>query len=260
MSVLQLGDAAFGYGGEPLVRDATLTVERGTLTVILGENGSGKSTLVKGILGLIPLLSGSVRLFEHAPGAADRRRVGYVPQRTAVTSGVPVTVREVVTSGRTAGRRPFAPLRAAERAAVDAALDAVRLRDRAHDPVAMLSGGQQRRTLIARALAGEPELLIMDEPTAGVDATTVELLTESMASWKRHGVTLVVVAHGAGPMRPTVDQAVVMRRGRISYQGPLTDEIDAAFDDHVVEDHRDTPGSHRMLDQPGLAHPPRRQP
>jgi zinc transport system ATP-binding protein len=261
MSVIEVREASFGYGAEPIVEDATVTVERGTLTVVLGENGSGKSTLVKGMLELIPLLSGSLQLFGHEATIADRRRIGYVPQRTTVAGGIPVTVRELVTSGRTASRRPFAPLRASERAAVDAALDAVRLRDRAHDPVSALSGGQQRRALIARALAGQPELLVMDEPMAGVDATNVELLAGAMVDWKQSGMTLVVVAHGAGPLRPLVDHAVVMRRGRVGYEGPLTDELDAEYADHILEDHRDVPGRiGRVPEEPHLAPSSRREP
>lgn len=261
LSLVELRDASFGYSAEPVVHDATVTVEPGTLTVVLGENGSGKSTLVKGMLELIPLLSGSLRLFGHDASAADRRRIGYVPQRTTVAGGIPVTVREVVTSGRTASRRPFAPLRSRERAAIDEALDAVRLRDRAHDPVSALSGGQQRRALIARALAGQPELLVMDEPMAGVDATNVELLATAMVEWKRRGMTLIVVAHGAGPLRPLVDHAVVMHRGRVGYEGPLTDALNAEYDDHILEDHRDLPGrTGRVPEEPHLAPSPRREP
>jgi zinc transport system ATP-binding protein len=239
--VIRMRGVSVGYGDAPVVHEADLTVQPGELAVLLGENGSGKSTLVKALLGLVPQVEGVVELFGEPASAAERRRIGYVPQRTTVAGGVPTTVREVVASGRVAGRRWFTPTRADDRAAVAAALDAVRLADRADDPLATLSGGQQRRALIARALAGGPELLVMDEPTAGVDAANVELLAEAVADWKQQGLTLLVVAHGTGPLRPLVDRAVVMRRGRVAYEGPMLDDLPADHDDLDHDDLAGTP-------------------
>jgi len=237
--VLQLDAVSVGYGEAPVVTDADLTVAAGELVVLLGENGSGKSTLVKGVLGLATVTTGTVSLFGEPAGPAGRRRVGYVPQRTNVGGGIPVTVREVVASGRVARRPWFVPPSQADRDAVTAALKAVRLGDRAADVLAALSGGQQRRALIARALAAAPDLLVMDEPTAGVDAANVELLAESIERWKGDGLTLLVVAHGTGPLGPLVDRAVVMRRGRIDYDGPLSGSVASEHDAHVAEDHPD---------------------
>ncbi len=235
--VLDLSGVSVGYLDTPVVQQVDLRVDRGELVVLLGENGSGKSTLVKGILGIASTMSGDVRLFGRPASAAERHRIGYVPQRTTVAGGVPTTVREVVASGRVAGRRWFTRAGATDRSAVDAALDAVRLTDRAADPLATLSGGQQRRALIARALAAEPELLVMDEPMAGVDSANVDLLAEAIGGWKRQGLTLLIVAHGTGPLRPLVDRAVVMHRGHVQYDGPLADPIAAEHDEYPLDDH-----------------------
>lgn len=240
---LRLTGVSVSYGETPVVHDVDLTVERGQLVVLLGENGSGKSTLVKALLGLATVVSGSVELFGRPATPAGRQRIGYVPQRTAVAGGIPTTVREVVASGRVARRPWFAPARAADRAAVEEALAAVRLTDRARDPLATLSGGQQRRALIARALAGQPDLLVMDEPTAGVDRANVQLLAEATAAWKRQGLTLLVVAHGTGPLRPLVDRAVVMHRGRVTHDGPLPADRPFDVDDHDDHDHDDLAGA-----------------
>ncbi|MCI0690195.1 MAG: ATP-binding cassette domain-containing protein, partial [Sporichthyaceae bacterium] len=149
----------------------------GEVLAILGANGSGKSTLIRAIVGLVPMTAGTVSLFGQNGRRPGRRalrqqwrRIGYVPQRLGAGSGVPATVAEVVASGRLARRGLLRPVRIQDRAAIEAALAAVGLADRVRDPVSSLSGGQQQRTLIARALAAEPELLILDEPTAGVDA------------------------------------------------------------------------------------------
>jgi len=179
VNVVDIRGAEVGYDERPVLRGVNLMVAQGEVVAILGANGSGKSTLIRAILGLVPLTAGTVSLFGSSGRGPRRRdlrgqwrRIGYVPQRLGASGGVPATVTEVVASGRLARRGLLRPLRARDRAAVEAALDAVGLADRARDPVSSLSGGQQQRTLIARALAAEPELLILDEPTAGVDAAS----------------------------------------------------------------------------------------
>lgn len=210
-----------GYDDGVVLDGIDLEVPAGQVVAVLGENGSGKSTLVKAMLGLVPVASGDIRVFGRPLGRDARRRIGYVPQRGSLTLGVPTTVRDVVEAGRVARRRWLRPLTAADRTAVREALDAVRLGDRAGDRLSDLSGGQQRRALIARALAGQPDLLVMDEPTAGVDAVNVELLAEAVGTWKARGLTVVVVAHGTGPLTPHVDRALVLQGGRVRYDGPI---------------------------------------
>ncbi|RLK11949.1 zinc transport system ATP-binding protein [Micromonospora sp. M71_S20] len=220
--VITVAHGVVGYDGRPVLRDVSLTVTAGEVVAVLGANGSGKSTLVRAALGLVPLSSGSVTLFDR-PLRRFRQwhRIGYVPQRLGAGSGVPATVREVVASGRLARRGVLRPPGAADRAAVTAALEAVGLADRARDPVGTLSGGQQQRTLIARALAGQPELLVLDEPTAGVDAASQEAFAAALHDFVGGGGTVLLVAHELGPLRSLISRAVVVHQGGICHDGPV---------------------------------------
>ena len=225
-AVLTVDDAAVAIAGRPVLRAINLRVRRGDFLALMGANGSGKSTLVRAMTGLRPLAAGSVHLF--GTDLDDFRawhRIGFVPQRSTAATGVPASVWEVVASGRLTRRRWLRPLLSADRAAIRNALDVVGLADRARDGVTALSGGQQQRVLIARALAGEPELLFLDEPAAGVDLPNQEALARALGVLKERGSTIVLVAHELGPLAPLVDRAVVMRDGRVAYDGePLADD------------------------------------
>jgi zinc transport system ATP-binding protein len=226
-TVLDVTDGVVAFGGRPVLARVGVRVAAGEVRAVLGPNGSGKSTLVRAALGLVPLGGGTATLFGTPVGRfTDWRRVGYVPQRLGAGSGVPATVGEVVRAGRLARRGLLRPARAADRAAVAAALDVVGLADRTGDPVATLSGGQQQRVLIARALAGEPDLLVLDEPTAGVDAANQQALAGSLRTLVQRGVTIVLVAHELGPIAPLVDKVLVLRDGRVTYDGAPNGELD----------------------------------
>lgn len=212
---IDLHGAAASLGARRVLRGVDLTVGRGEVVALLGANGSGKSTTVRTVIGRTPLSSGTLELF----GTPLRRfrgwhRVGYVPQRSTAAAGVPATVREVVSSGRLARRR-FRPLGAADRAAVDRALRIVGMAGRSREPVSALSGGQHQRVLIARALAGEPDLLILDEPLAGVDLTSQKVLAEALREQVAHGTSALLVLHELGPLAPLIDRAVVLDDGRV---------------------------------------------
>jgi zinc transport system ATP-binding protein len=232
-----LDRVSVAIGGRPILRDVDLTVRPGEVVTLLGPNGSGKSTLVRAVTGLLPHSRGTVRLFgTPIEDFADWHRLGFVPQRSTASGGVPATVREVVASGRVGRRRLMRPSGATDRRAVAAALDVVGLADRASYGVSQLSGGQQQRVLIARALAGEPDLLVLDEPTAGVDLPNQQALADALGRLKASGATIVLVAHEIGPMMPLIDRTVVMRDGRVAYDGPpLTQEV--ASHTHHHDDH-----------------------
>jgi zinc transport system ATP-binding protein len=230
-----------------VLRGIDLVVAPGEVLAVLGPNGSGKSTLVRTMMGLVPTCRGEVRLFDRPLAAFDDwQRVGFVPQRVSAASGVPASVREVVSSGRLSRRRPFVPQRRADREAVESAIAAVGLADKARDGVSTLSGGQQQRVLIARALAGAPDLLVLDEPTAGVDVQSQQAFAEALGTLVDRGATIVLVAHELGPLGALVDRALVMRDGRVAYDGPpiaaFTD-ADTTHDHHHVDLDR-APGDH----------------
>jgi zinc transport system ATP-binding protein len=221
MSVFELRDACVALGGREILHDVSVTVDNGEFVAVLGANGSGKTTLVRALVGLVPLTAGTLDIF-GTPIARFREwpRLGYVPQRLAVGGGVPATVREVVASGRVGRAHRLRPLRRADHAAIDHALEDVGLSHRAGDPVSTLSGGQQQRVLIARALAGEPDVLVLDEPTAGVDADSQDTLAGALGHLSRLGGSVVLVAHELGPLAELIGRAVVMSGGRIVSDGP----------------------------------------
>jgi len=203
-------------GGRPVLRDVDLTVRSGEFVAVVGANGSGKSTLIRSVVGLRPLSTGSVRLFGvEQQRFTDWRRLGYVPQRSGAGSGVPASVWEVVASGRLVHRSLLRPLRRADCEAIREALDVVGLGDRATDPVTTLSGGQQQRVLIARALVSGPDLYVLDEPTAGVDAANQQALADALGVVSSAGATVVLVTHELGPLAALVDRTVTVREGRI---------------------------------------------
>jgi zinc transport system ATP-binding protein len=213
--VAALRGAVASLGGRTVLHGVDLAVGPGEVVALLGENGSGKSTAVRAMVGRVPLSAGTWELF-GTPGERFRQwaRLGYVPQRTTAAGGVPATVREVVSAGRLARTRLRPPGRA-DRAAIGRALDLVGMARRAADPVEALSGGQHQRVLIARALAGEPELLVMDEPMAGVDLVGQEVLADVLRAQVAAGVGVLLVLHGLGPLRPLIDRVVVLRDGRV---------------------------------------------
>jgi zinc transport system ATP-binding protein len=247
-TVVRVRDGAVAIGGRPILRGIDLEIPAGEFVAVMGANGSGKSTLVRSMTGLQELTRGSVELFgEPLVEFSDWHRIGFVPQRASAASGVPVSVREVVASGRLTRRRLLRPASRADRAAVLHALDVVGLADRAGESVATLSGGQQQRVLIARALAGEPDLFFLDEPTAGVDLPNQEALADVLRMLADRGATVVLVAHELGPMAPLVERALVMRDGRVAYDGPRLDDHDVhhpAFGDHANPHHFPTEVRH----------------
>jgi zinc transport system ATP-binding protein len=244
--LIQLDRASVGYDGQAVVSGLDLSVHPGEALALVGPNGSGKTTLVQAILGLAEVTAGSLLVFAHRPAShADRGRIGYVPQRPPLGGIVPTTVGEVVTAGRLA-RGGWLRSRASDRAAVRHALDRVGLADLSSVRVDTLSGGQQRRVLIARALAAEPEMLVLDEPLAGVDRSSQEQLAETLRVLLTDGTTLVVVLHELGPMRQLISRIARLRDGRLVYDGPVTTDVLADLHEdelgHHDHHHDDDPG------------------
>ena len=231
-------DLSVAFGSTLVLSGIDLTVTTGESVALLGANGSGKSTLVKTILGLNPIRTGGVRLFGHDLEHRSRvpwSRIGYVPQRVGAASGVPATALEVVRSGLLGPRRPFADRGRRARDRAMAALEAVGLAHRARDHVQVFSGGQAQRVLIARALVRDPELLILDEPLAGIDRASRQALADTLTSLHERGLTLITVLHEMGELADIVERAVVLVEGRISSDGPARD-LSPSRHDHAQHD------------------------
>lgn len=207
-----------GYGREVVLEDVTLSIRRGDFLAIIGPNGGGKSTLVKVMLGLIePWRGRVVRGHSRRPGA-----LGYVPQYATFERSFPLRVRDVVRMGRLGRRGLLRRYDREDRAAVEAAIAEMRLERVAASPVGELSGGQLQRTLIARALAGEPELLFLDEPMASVDPEMRRRLIGRLTELNRR-IPVVVVTHDLTPFGGIVRQiACVNRRLHYHPEGKLT--------------------------------------
>jgi zinc transport system ATP-binding protein len=246
VSCLAADDLTVELGGLPVLRGVSLSVGAGEGVALMGGNGSGKSTLVRALLGLLPHQRGAVQLF-GLPLRSFRQwsRVGYVPQRSIALLGGS-KVKEVVAAGRLAHRRPFRPLGRGDREAIHEAIGLVGLSDQLNTDIAALSGGQQQRVLVARALAGHPDLLVLDEPTSGVDLEHQRLLADVLTERLAAGIAVLVVLHDVGPLGDLIDRAVVLSGGRIAHDGPLGD----------LGQHQRRLGGHEHLDHGRTADDP----
>jgi zinc transport system ATP-binding protein len=222
---VELDGVSFGYDPRrPVLEDVTLTIPEGQFVAIAGPNGGGKTTLLRLIVSLNRPQSGTIRVFGESVGAAARRGlVAYLPQRAHLGIEAPATVREVVSAGRVTRRRLLGPLTADDRRAVDAAIDRVGLGTQVDGAIATLSGGQQQRAFIAKAIAAEPRLLILDEPTTGVDADAQDALAALLA--RLHGelrVTILYVSHEFGAVEHVAERLLLVRGG-IAFDGSPTE-------------------------------------
>jgi zinc transport system ATP-binding protein len=216
-----LRGVSYAYpGGPPVLRDVTLEIEQGELVAVAGPNGGGKTTLVRVILGLVSPSSGSVELFgEPAERFSRRATLGYLAQRAQLGIEAPVTVRELVSAGRLAAGGLLGPLRRRDRAIVEESIARVGLGAHADHRLGRLSGGQQQRAFIAKALAGEPRLLVLDEPTTGVDVESQEALAALLERLHRDlGVTVIYVSHEFGAVERFVERLVLVR-GTVVFDG-----------------------------------------
>jgi zinc transport system ATP-binding protein len=209
------------YGDVSVLEDVNLTVAPGDFLGLIGPNGSGKTTLLRIVLGLLTPSRGSVRLFGKPPSTfREWGRVGYVPQRTTMDPALPITVTEVVTTGLGASLGWFRPLAGASRARVREVLQQVSMDRHAATRVGALSIGQQQRVLIARALVSEPELLVLDEPTGGIDPDAQQGLYALLRHLNRErGVTLILVSHDIAVVAKEVTKLACLNR-RLVFHGP----------------------------------------
>lgn len=246
MSAVAVDHVVVRYDRVVALDGITVAVEPGTALGIVGPNGSGKSTLLKTVAGLVRPASGSVRVFDRLPRELAPGTIGYVPQVEEVDLAFPVTVRDVVAMGRYPRLGPFAAFGARDRKAVDDALAAVDLGAIAHRHISELSGGQQQRAFLARAIAQEPKLLLLDEPTTGVDAATEDALLHVVRELVRGGLPVLMTTHDLDRAPEWFDRLIVVDRKVLADGDPASVLASHAYA-HIRE-HAHTHG-HLRTDQ-----------
>jgi len=212
---VELEGVSFGYRpGQRVLEGVDLKLGEGEFVAVAGPNGGGKTTLVRILLGLERPSEGRALLYgEPAHRFSRRKTLGYLAQRSVLGGDAPATVREVVAAGRLAAGGLIGPLRHRDRELVAEAIERVGLEQHADAPVRTLSGGMQQRAFIAKALAGEPSLLVLDEPTTGVDAESQESLAALLAGLHSDlGATIIYVSHEFGAVESFVQRLVLVRR------------------------------------------------
>ncbi len=223
---VQVSSVTVAYSGTVAVRDVSFTLPTGTATAVIGPNGAGKSTLLKAMLDLVPRKAGEVRMLGQ-PVDKVRRRVAYVPQRGEVDWTFPITVLDAVLLGTYPRLGFFRRPGAAERELAVEALDKVGLSELAARQIGQLSGGQQQRVFIARALAQQPEVILLDEPFVGVDAVSEEVIVGILEQLRGEGATIVAVHHNLSTAADYFGHVVLLNRSLVAYgssRATLTDE------------------------------------
>lgn len=203
---IRLRGAAFGYRGQAVVSGVDLDLEPGSFVGVFGPNGAGKTTLFRGILGLLAPLDGDVERVGVRPG--------YVPQREGLDAVFPLTVAEVIALGGQVQPGRFGRLHPEVAERVESSLEAVGLGDQRRRPFSSLSGGQRQRALLARALVADPNVLLLDEPTSGVDAPTQERLLELLSAFCERGRSVLLVSHSLSATLAAVERVIWVADGR----------------------------------------------
>ena len=218
-SAIQVDNLTVSYGPVPALLDISVAIPVGKLVGVIGPNGSGKSTLIKSILGFVKPDFGQVQVFGDDVNRT-KGQVAYVPQRGAVDWDFPITVREIAAMGRYGHRRWWQDLTAADYRAADDALEKVRMSEFAKRQIGQLSGGQQQRVFLARALAQDARILLLDEPFAGVDAATERAILDVLEETRKQGKTLIVVHHDLATAAEYFDLLILLKQRLFGFGTP----------------------------------------
>ncbi len=218
-TAISIENLTVSYGSKPVLIDVSVKIPAGSVVGIMGPNGAGKSTLIKSVMGFVPRDFGKVRLFGEAVEHA-RGRVAYVPQRGLIDWEFPVTVWDVVLMGRYGFIPWYRSLNRRDHEVATQALSDVRMLEFRDRQIGQLSGGQQQRVFMARALAQESEILLLDEPFAGVDAATERAIAGLLAQSKEQGKTVLVVHHDLETAAEFFDQVIIVNRRLFAYGPP----------------------------------------
>ncbi len=216
---IEVHDLTVSYQKKPVLYGVDLEVKEGSLVGIIGPNGAGKSTLIKTIMNMIKPNGGYVKIFGETPKTGIKR-IGYIPQKESVDWDFPVTVLDVVLMGRYGHLGWFGRIRKEDRTKANECLEQVNMLAYADRPIGNLSGGQQQRVFLARALAQESAVYLMDEPFAGVDAVTEKTMISILQEMKNAGKTLMVVHHDLASAREYFDQLLLLNMRKVAY-GPV---------------------------------------
>lgn len=220
MPAVSMENVSFAFEERSVLRDASFTLEQGEFAVLLGDNGAGKSTLLRILLGLLSPQGGSVEIYGHDP-RSQRSHLAFVPQKIDFNPAFPATVFEVVSAGLYSRLGPLKRLRSQDREAVGQALDTVGLGDRGRDLIGSLSGGQQQRAFIARALVARPNLLILDEPTSGIDSPTTEAICCLLGRLHREqGMSILMVTHDLHSIVAHAQRVLTLQKGAVNSYAP----------------------------------------
>ena len=219
-AALDISGLSVAYDRKKVLEDVTLSVPRGKMVGVVGPNGGGKSTLLKAVLALAPAVAGTVEVMGHRPGRNARRMVGYVPQREDVDWNFPVGARDVVMMGRVPAMGLLKRPSARDREVVDEALRTVGMEEKAEARIGELSGGQQQRVFLARALAQETEVLMLDEPVSGVDAPSQHEIFDLLRKLQERGKTVVVTTHDLSCVAERFDLVLLLNQRVVAFGPP----------------------------------------
>ncbi|MBU2020369.1 MAG: metal ABC transporter ATP-binding protein [Bacteroidetes bacterium] len=232
MNSIKVHNASVTYNQLPVLWDVDMDLPTGRLIGIVGQNGSGKSTLLKAIMGLVPLSSGNVKIFEQDLDTI-RTEVAYVPQRESVDWNFPASVQEIVRMGRYQPGRLFQRLTKLDHQLVEDALKKVNMLSFKNRQIGELSGGQQQRVFIARALAQGAKLYLLDEPFVGVDVATEKAIMDLLIEMKKEGKTIVIVHHDLHSVTSLFDYLVMLNTRMIAHgaidEVLTTENLNATF-------------------------------
>ncbi|MGM9987151.1 MAG: metal ABC transporter ATP-binding protein [Bacillaceae bacterium] len=256
MNIIEIDDITFRYERKNVIEHISLNVPKGAFLGLVGPNGSGKSTLLKCLLGILTPKSGTIRLFgKDISKFNDWYKIGYVSQKAnSFNSGFPATVYEVVAMGLTPKLGVFHFMKKQDKEKVRKAIEAVGMSDFINCNIGELSGGQQQRVFIARALVSDPELLILDEPTVGIDASNVENFYSMLETLnKKYGITLLLVTHDIGVISDKVSHVACLNKclhfhgNKEEYNKLSTEDLSKVYGHHVHRlehnhDHSNCPG------------------
>lgn len=229
-SAIETHNLSVAYGDEPVLWNVSIQILTGKMTAIVGPNGAGKSTLLEALLGFLKPLKGEINYFQNKSYKAVKDRVAYVPQKQAVDWNFPATVLEVVMMGRYGNVGLFKRLKQSDKNIALEKLEAVQMSDFADRQINELSGGQKQRVFLARALASEADIYLLDEPLAGVDMKTEKIIMSLLYDLTRQNKTVIVVHHDLQTVEEYFDQIVFLNQ-KVIEQGP----VDQVYNQEQIE-------------------------